>query len=280
MFRVLSIANGRSYIFHATVLSLLVPEVGESLVAFRHSVGFFLALDRSTGVLGSVKQLERELLGHALPATLASETDDPAAGEGQPALRPDLNRHLVGRATDPPRLDLEQRGGVAQGQVEHLERLLLGLLAGAAERVIDHLLHGRPLALAHDDVHELGDRLRLVDRVGRDDTLDWTAATRHLGRLCLFALGAVLGARLLAILGPGRVQGAADDVVADAREVLDAAAADQHHRVLLEVVSDAGDVGRHFDAGGQADARDLAEGRVRLLGCLGIDAYADSPPLR
>src|ERR1700682_2509700 len=129
MFRTLSIATGRSCIFSATLISLLVPEVGESLVAFRHPVGFLFALARPPRVLGSVKQLERELLRHALPPTLASETNDPAPRERQPALRPDLDRHLVGRAADAPRLDLEQRGGVAKGQVEPLKRLLLRLLA-------------------------------------------------------------------------------------------------------------------------------------------------------
>src|SRR6202165_3172947 len=280
MFRTLSITTGRSCIFSATLISLLVPEVGESLVAFLHPMGFLFALARSARVLRSVKQLERELLRHALPATLASETDDPAARQGEAALRADLDRNLVGRATHPPRLDLEQRGGVPQGQVEHLERLFLGLLPGTTQGVIDDLLGGRPPALAHDDVHELGNRLRLVDRVGRDDTLDWTAATRHLGRLGLFALGAVLGARLLAILGACGVQGAADDVVADAREVLDLASADEHDRVLLQVVSDAGDVSSHLDARGQPDAGYLAEGRVRLFGGLGVDAHAASPPLR
>src|SRR5205823_3659210 len=47
------------------------------------------------------------------------------------------------------------------------------------QRVVDDLLRGRPLAAAHDHVDELGDRLRLVHRVGRDDMLDGTAATRH-----------------------------------------------------------------------------------------------------
>src|SRR4030088_3575960 len=102
MFRTLSIATGRSCIFSATLISLLVPEVGESLVAFRHPVGFLFALDRSTRVLGSVKELECKLLGHAFPTTLACETDDPAARQGEPALRADLDRDLVGRTTDTP----------------------------------------------------------------------------------------------------------------------------------------------------------------------------------
>src|SRR5688500_15569589 len=55
-------------------------------------------------------------------------------------------------------------------------------------------------------------------------------------------LGAVLRTALLAVGDAGGVQRAADDVVAHAGEILDAAAADQDHRVLLEVVTLAGDV--------------------------------------
>src|SRR6266704_4525612 len=84
-------------------------------------------------------------------------------------------------------------------------------------------------------------------------------------RLALFPLGAVLGACLLPVFGPCGVERAADDVVANARQVLDAAAADEHHRVLLEVVSDARDVGRDLDSRGQPDAGDLPQSRVRLL---------------
>src|SRR5215218_2343953 len=58
--------------------------------------------------------------------------------------------------------------------------------------------------------------------------------------LLLRALRAVLAARLLAVLDTGGVEGAADDVVANAREILDATAADEDDRVLLEVVSLAG----------------------------------------
>ena len=57
---------------------------------------------------------------------------------------------------------------------------------------------------------------------------------------------AVLAAAALAVGDAGGVQRAADDVVAHARQVLDAAAADQHHGVLLQAVAFAGDVGRDF----------------------------------
>src|SRR5580658_6103775 len=55
-------------------------------------------------------------------------------------------------------------------------------------------------------------------------------------------LGAVFRSALPAILDALRVVGAANDVVAHTRQVLDTAAADQHHRVLLKIVPLAGDV--------------------------------------
>src|SRR5512138_683187 len=94
------------------------------------------------------------------------------------------------------------------------------------------------------------------------------------------ALGAVLRAALLAPLDADRVEAAANDVVAHAGEVLHAAAADEDHRVLLEVVPDAGDVARHLEPVRQPDARHLSERRVRLLGRRGVHARADAALLR
>src|SRR5690606_40531281 len=79
----------------------------------------------------------------------------------------------------------------------------------------------------------------------------------------LRTLGAVLGAGLLALGHAGGVERAAHGVVAHAGEVLDAAAADQHHRVLLQVVAFAAEVGDDLVAVGQAHLGDLAQGRVR-----------------
>src|SRR5262245_46486310 len=92
----------------------------------------------------------------------------------------------------------------------------------------------------------------------------------------LGSLGSVLRAALATVLDADRVERPADDVVADARKVLHAATPDEHHRVLLEVVADAGNVGRDLDAVRQPDAGDLAERRVRLLRGGRVDARADT----
>src|SRR5437763_13581635 len=98
--------------------------------------------------------------------------------------------------------------------------------------------------------------------------------------ISLLGLDAVLGARLLAIAHPGGVEGAADDLVADARKILHAAASHEDDRVLLEVVPLARNVGGDLHAVCEPHARDLAQRRVRLLGRGGVDAGADAAALR
>src|SRR5215472_7515546 len=100
------------------------------------------------------------------------------------------------------------------------------------------------------------------------------------GMSALLLLRAVAAARLLAVAHALRVERAADDLVADARQVAHPAAPDEHDGVLLEVVPNAWDVRRDFYVAGQPYPGDLAERGVRLLGRGGVDARADTPTLR
>src|SRR3954452_19297123 len=92
-------------------------------------------------------------------------------------------------------------------------------------------------------------------------------------------LGAVAAAGLLAIGDTTGVERTAHDLVADTREVLHTTTTHEHDRVLLQVVADAGDVGRHLDARGETHTGDLAERGVRLLGRVGEHARADATAL-
>ena len=125
-------------------------------------------------------------------------------------------------------------------------------------------------------VDQLGDEHRPVDRVGLESRVEARAASGHQARL----LGAVAAARLGTVAHPDGVEGAADDLVAHPGEVLHPATTDEHDRVLLEVVADAWDVGRHLDPARQADSGDLAKRRVRLLRRRRVDARADAAALR
>src|SRR5688500_4304970 len=99
------------------------------------------------------------------------------------------------------------------------------------------------------------------------------------GISALLLLGTVAAAGLLTVLHTLGVEGAADDLVADAGKVLHPTAADEPGRVLLEVVANSRDVRRDLDAAGQAHAGDLAQGGVRLLRGGGVDAGADTASL-
>ncbi len=77
-----------------------------------------------------------------------------------------------------------------------------------------------------------------------------------------------------------RIQSAANYVVTDSGKILDATSANEHDRVLLEVMADPGNVRRYFDPIGQAHSRHFSQCRVRLLGCLSIYSNAYTPLLR
>src|SRR5512144_2020338 len=105
-------------------------------------------------------------------------------------------------------------------------------------------------------------------------------ARRMLASGALRLLGPVLRPALLAASHAGRVERPADDVVPDARQILHAAAADQHDRVLLQVVPHTGNVRGDLEAVGETDAGDLAQRRVRLLRRRRVDPDAHTTLLR
>src|SRR5580704_17012277 len=150
MFRVFSRGKARA----ATATATSVPEVRERFVRLGHLVGVFLALDRSADAVGRVHQLAGELLRHALTAAAPRVADDPAPGKRLTAVMSDLHRHLVGGAADPLRLDLEDRGHVADRLVEHVERLLAWGAADFLEGVVDVFLRDAFLTGEHDAFHD------------------------------------------------------------------------------------------------------------------------------
>src|SRR5262245_43631593 len=250
--------------------------MGVGLVRLRHLLHVVALLHRGAEAVGGVHQLVGEAVGHRLLAAGTAVVDDPADGErGRPA-RAHLDRNLVRGATDATAAHLERRLDVVDRTLDGVERIVTGLLGDGLHRVVHDLLCDAALAVQHDLVDQLGDEHRPVDRVGDELAAGGWTLTRH-GSLVL--LGAVPATGLLAVLHAGRVERAADDLVPDAGQVADATAADEHDRVLLEVVALAGDVGRHLDAAGETDAGHLAERRVRLLGRGRVHAGAHATAL-
>src|SRR5881628_2202458 len=104
--------------------------VAEGLVGLGHLVCLFFAADGAAGVVHRVHELGRELLAHRFPRALASGVDEPARRERHAAVRPHLDGHLVRRAADAPRLDLDERCRVPDGGVEDLDRAASRLRLG------------------------------------------------------------------------------------------------------------------------------------------------------
>src|ERR1700719_3096441 len=86
---------------------------------------------------------------------------------------------------------------------------------------------------------------------------------------------AVFRARLFAITNTRRVERTADYVIAHTRQILDAAPADQHNRVLLQVVSHARNIGSDLDSVGEPHTRYFTERGVRLFRRGGINTRAN-----
>src|SRR5688500_10438207 len=130
------------------------------------------------------------------------------------------------------------------------------------------------------------DRILLISCVTNGElytgsaTNGWRGAGPLRGMSALLLLRAIPAASLLAVADTLGVQRTTDDLVPDAGEVLHTATADQHDRVLLKVVTDTGDVGRHLDTVAQSHTGHLAQRRVRLLRRGGVHTRADATPLR
>ena len=84
-------------------------------------------------------------------------------------------------------------------------------------------------------------------------------------RLSLGLLCAVARTSLLALCNACGIEGAAHDVVTNAGQVFNPAAADKNGRVLLKVVTFAGNVNGTFLLVGKAHPGNLSYSRVRLF---------------
>ena len=69
-------------------------------------------------------------------------------------------------------------------------------------------------------------------------------------------------------------------MIANSREIFDTTSADEHDRVLLQIMSDARNIGCHFDSVREPDPGDFAQRGVRLLGGGGVDTCTHPSFLR
>src|SRR5215831_2849470 len=104
---------------------MLPAVVREGLVCLRHPVRVLLLLDRPAAPVDRIDDLTGEPLGHRLLGALPRVLNEPAHGERDPSLRTDLDGHLVRRATDPARSDLDEGLHLLERALEDAEGILL-----------------------------------------------------------------------------------------------------------------------------------------------------------
>src|SRR4051794_11328557 len=158
---------------------VLPAVVREGLVGLRHLVGVLAPLDGGTEAVAGVEQLVLETLDHGLLAAGLGVLDQPAQTEGGLPRGTNLDRHLVGRATDTAAADLEGRLDVVHGALERHHGVGAALLTAALEGAVDDALGELTLAADQDLVHQLGDQRRVVDRVRYQRVFRSGAFTRH-----------------------------------------------------------------------------------------------------
>src|SRR3954471_20654416 len=92
--------------------------VREGLVGLRHLVGVLAPLDRSAEAVAGVEQLVLQPLDHGLLPANLGVLNQPAQAESGLARGANLDRNLVGRATDAAAADLEGRLDVVHRALE------------------------------------------------------------------------------------------------------------------------------------------------------------------
>src|SRR5438105_2953770 len=92
----------------------------------------------------------------------------------------DLDRHLVGRAANATRFDLEQWRGIAQRQIEDIDGAAAGLMLDRVQRGVDDALGQALLAAHHHLVHESRERPAPEPWIGRYFAFYDSRTTRHL----------------------------------------------------------------------------------------------------
>src|ERR1035437_6597901 len=140
------------------IRSELPAVMREGLVRLGHLVRVFATLHSGTKAVTRVEDLVHQTLGHGLLATLTGVTNHPAESQrGRPATL-DLDRNLVGRATNTAALDLKGRLDVVERALERDDRVGSGLGTSALEGSVHDGLSDGLLAVHEDLVDQLGDQ--------------------------------------------------------------------------------------------------------------------------
>src|SRR3990172_3933639 len=141
--------------------------MGEGLVGLGHAVHVLFPLHGAALPVGGIQQLLGQLVHHAFARPGPRVQQQPADGQGLPSVGIHFHRYLIVGAAHAPRFHFQHRLDVFHGLIEHLQRLVMGLLADLFHGAVKDALRGRALAVPHHRINELLHQVAVIDRVTR-----------------------------------------------------------------------------------------------------------------
>src|SRR5438105_15590032 len=100
----------------------------------------FLLLYCIAAIVGGVKQLAGQPIGHSFFATSSRVRNDPANSQSAAALLVNFDRNLISRAAHPPRFDFDRWPHVFDRSLEDFQLFFPGLFTNLAQRIVEDIL--------------------------------------------------------------------------------------------------------------------------------------------
>jgi len=165
-----------------------------------------------------------------------------------------------------------------------IKRIHIGYpVVDIVHRGIENILGNGLLAIMHQAIDELAGKHGVIARIWFELFSAGSYPSHRCSFACLLGLGlfhSVTTARLASTIDSERIKGSTDHLVTYTGQIPDATASNEHDRVFLQVVSFTRDVNSCFFPVGESYSSNLAQGRVRFLGCHGPHLQADTLFLR
>src|ERR1700676_4440140 len=209
--------------------------VRERLVGLGHAVSIFALADRGAAILGGLHQFGCKTMRHGFLAAGGGRLDHPSHRQSLATIGTHFDRHLVGGPADATGFDFDYGFDIIQRLLQHSNCFAAGwaaFVADAIDGAIDDLFGGGLLAALHHHVDEFGQHVVTELGVRKNGAMRGCCSAGHGKPLFLGAFGAVLGSALPTVADTGAIERTADSVISDPGQILDAAAADQYHRVV------------------------------------------------
>src|SRR5262249_47510215 len=254
-----------SLLFLLYFYSCLPPVMCKGAIRLGHPMGIFLFLNCRTPIIGRIDKFCSQFLLHRFLAALTRRLDQPTHAQRKTSLGSHFDGPLISPPAHAALTNLHRGAGIFNRFFKNPQGVLFSLCRDDVQRTIENRLRHTFLAPTHDRVNKLSYQLVPIFRVRQDLSFSNFPFARH---VALFrSLRSVFGTPLSPFLNPNGIQSSANDVIANAREIFDATSSDKHDRMLLQIVSDAGNIRSHFDSVRESDTGHLSQRRVGLLGC-------------